>query len=96
MWRIQYLDFSAEDDSFRRDATHLIIKLAARSDLFPASLYVEDATLNQDFAHMCGGYADVYQGARSGELVAIKKPRFMGSKSEAYQVLQSHDEMRSR
>jgi hypothetical protein len=74
----KYLDHASVDHIFRRGATHIIIKLTDRSDQLPRSLFVEDVELlpNRHF-HRQGGYANVYRGARTGEAIAVKKPRLV-------------------
>jgi hypothetical protein len=49
---------------------------------------VEDVTLAQHRQSLCGGFADVYQGFRNSELVAVKKMRSIGGDQAAYKVCQ--------
>jgi hypothetical protein len=74
MITIQYLDTASTNHSFRRQATHLIVKVADRSDKLPSSLFLEGVTRTSS-EQLCGGCADVYQGKYDGKLVAIKMPR---------------------
>jgi hypothetical protein len=60
--------------SFRREATHLIVKVADRSDKLPSSLFLK-GVIRSSSEQLCGGYADVYQGMYQGSFVAIKMPR---------------------
>jgi hypothetical protein len=60
--------------SFRRQATHLIVKVADRSDNLPSSLFLKGVSRSSS-EQLCGGYADVYQGMYEGGFVAIKMSR---------------------
>jgi hypothetical protein len=65
---------SSTKHSFRRQATHLIVKVADRSDQLPSSLFLKGVTRTSS-KQLCGGCADVYQGTYEGKSVAIKMPR---------------------
>jgi hypothetical protein len=49
---------------------------------------LEDVELIPDrLLHRQGGFADVYQGIREGQLLAVKKPRSVGNAVVNQQVL---------
>jgi hypothetical protein len=82
---MQYLDFAPRSHPFRRTATHLIVKIADRSNELPSSL-VMDGIIRTPHPQICGGFADVHQGLYVGELVAIKMPRTLDGDELARKV----------
>jgi hypothetical protein len=70
-------------DDFRRCVLYLLVKLSARNNLFPFSLFLYGTQLGRDRDVVAGGrFADIYKGVLGTQEVAIKRMRVV-AKSES-------------